>query len=48
MGGCVIGWKVVVDDKSEWMRVVISWEENVTGDVVIFQDKSQVLKVIIF
>ncbi len=28
-----------VGEKSEWRRVVISWEENVGGEVVIFWDK---------
>ncbi len=27
-----------VGGKSEWWRVVISWEENVSGEVVIFWD----------
>ncbi len=29
-----------VGGKSEWWRVVIGWEENVGGEVVIFWDKS--------
>ncbi len=29
-----------VGEKSEWWRVVISWKENVGGEVVIFWDKS--------
>ena len=36
-----------VGGKNEWWRVVIDWEENV-GEVVIFWDKSEVLKVGIF
>jgi hypothetical protein len=39
---------VEVGVKSEWLRVVISWEENVGGEVVIFWDKSRGLKVVIF
>jgi hypothetical protein len=31
---------VEVCGKSEWWRVVIGWEENVGGEVVIFWDKS--------
>jgi hypothetical protein len=31
---------VEVGGKSEWWRVVIGWEENVDGEVVIFWDKS--------
>jgi hypothetical protein len=26
-------------EKSEWWRVVIGWEKNVGGEVVIFWDK---------
>jgi hypothetical protein len=26
--------------RSEWWRIVIGWEENVGGEVVIFWDKS--------
>ena len=29
-----------VGGKSEWWRVVIGWEENVDGEVVIFWNKS--------
>ncbi len=29
-----------VGGKSVWWRVVIGWEENVGGEVVIFWDKS--------
>jgi hypothetical protein len=31
---------VEVGGKSEWWRVVIGWEENVGGEVVIFWDNS--------
>jgi hypothetical protein len=31
---------VEVGGKIEWWRVVIGWEENVGGEVVIFWDKS--------
>jgi hypothetical protein len=31
---------VKVSGKSEWWRVVVGWEENVGGEVVIFWDKS--------
>jgi hypothetical protein len=31
---------VKVGGKSEWWRVVIGWEENVGGEVVIFWNKS--------
>ena len=37
-----------VGGKSKWWRVVISWEENVDGEIVIFWDKSRGLKFIIF
>ena len=43
----VIEWVVEVGGKSKWWRVVICSEENVGGEV-IFWDKYQVLKVVIF
>jgi len=30
---------VEVGGKSEWWRVLIGWEENVDGEIVIFRDK---------
>ena len=43
----MIGWEVKVVGKSE-SRIVIGWEGNVGGEVVIFWDKHEVLKVVIF
>ena len=28
-----------IDGKSKWWRVVIGWEKNVGGEIVIFWDK---------
>lgn len=36
----IIGLKVEVSEKIEWWRTVISWEDNVGFEVVMFWDKS--------